>query len=46
MWSSNSNLFDATERRPSIHRRSVIVDRPFQYRMIRTVLAAWVARNG
>jgi hypothetical protein len=39
------NTFEATARRPSIHRRSIIVDRPLQYRMIRTVLAAWVAHS-
>jgi hypothetical protein len=38
-------MIDSTSRRPALHRRRYIVDQPFQHRLIRTLLAVWLAHS-
>ena len=38
-------MLDSTPRRPSIGRRRFIVDEPFQYRLVRTLLAVWLSHS-
>jgi hypothetical protein len=38
-------MIDSPSRRPALHKRRYIVDRPFQYRLIRTLLAVWLAHS-
>jgi hypothetical protein len=38
-------MIDSRSRRPALHRRRYIVDQPFQYRLIRTLLAIWLAHS-
>lgn len=38
-------MFDSPSRRPALHRRRYIVDQPFQYRLVRTLLAIWLAHS-
>src|SRR3990172_7291233 len=39
-------MIDSPSRRPALHKRRYIVDRPFQYRLIRTLLAIWLTHSG
>jgi methyl-accepting chemotaxis protein len=36
---------EGARRRPPLHKRQYIVDRPFQYRLIGTLMAIWVANS-
>jgi methyl-accepting chemotaxis protein len=38
-------MIDSPSRRPALHKRRYIVDPPFQYRLIRTLLAIWLAHS-
>ncbi len=38
-------MIDSPSRRPALHRRRYIVDQPFQYRLVRTLLAVWLAHS-
>lgn len=38
-------MFDSPSRRPALHKRRYIVDRPFQYRLIWTLLLIWIAHS-
>ena len=38
-------MIDSPSRRPALHKRRYIVDQPFQYRLIRTLLAIWLAHS-
>ncbi|HEY7698068.1 MAG TPA: hypothetical protein VIE88_06600 [Vicinamibacteria bacterium] len=38
-------MIDSPSRRPVLHRRRYIVDQPFQHRLIRTLLAVWLAQS-
>lgn len=38
-------MIDSTSRRPALHKRRYIVDQPFQHRLIRTLLAVWIAHS-
>lgn len=38
-------MIDSPSRRPALLKRRYIVDQPFQYRLIRTLLAIWLAHS-
>jgi hypothetical protein len=38
-------MIDSTSRRPALHKRRYIVDQPFQYRLLRTLLLVWLAQS-
>jgi methyl-accepting chemotaxis protein len=38
-------MIDSPSRRPALLKRRYIVDQPFQYRLIRTLLAVWLAHS-
>lgn len=38
-------MTDSPSRRPALYRRRFIVDQPFQYRLIRTLLLVWLAHS-
>jgi hypothetical protein len=38
-------MIDSPSRRPALHKRRYIVDQPFQYRLIRTLLLIWLAHS-
>jgi hypothetical protein len=38
-------MIDSPSRRPALHRRRYIVDAPFQYRLLRTLLFVWLAHS-
>ncbi len=38
-------MIDSTAKRPGLHKRRYIVDQPFQYRLLRTLLAIWLAHS-
>jgi len=38
-------MIDAPSRRPALHKRRYVVDQPFQYRLIRTLLLIWLAHS-
>ncbi len=38
-------MIDSPSRRPALHKRRYIVDEPFQYRLLRTLLLIWLAHS-
>ena len=38
-------MIDSPSRRPALHKRRYIVDEPFQYRLLRTLLLVWLAHS-